>query len=174
MRQIIDCWAAAEKRAKHLCALETLGLSGGKWRCRRPQKDDVKKAWHQLCLRLHPDKHSDGELATEATRCLNLAKKYLFEEHFADAASRVNHKHDAEAQKKAKESIEAAKEREKIAAAAAEAQANAAAAETEAQPEPEVEPADKQQQQQQHEEQQSQDADDADKELEVNKRQRVQ
>ena len=80
----------AEKRAKHLCAFETLGLNA---RCRKPTQDEVKKAWHKLCMRLHPDKNSDAELATEATRCINLAKTYLFEDFFGDAAARVVHKH---------------------------------------------------------------------------------
>lgn len=111
MREIITCWLDAEKRAKHLCAFETLGLSGGRWRCRKPNQNDVKKAWHQLCLRLHPDKHSDGELATEATRCINLAKQYLFEVHFGCAASRVSFFHDTEAKAQNRAAAKEAEER---------------------------------------------------------------
>ena len=109
MNRIIDCWARAEKRAKHLCAFETLGLN---IRCRKPSQEEVKKAWHRLCVRLHPDKNSEYDaLATEATRCINLAKQHLFEEHFGDADARVTHKHEhraAEAAKAASEAAEAA------------------------------------------------------------------
>ena len=47
---------------KHLVAFQTLGLN---YRCRKPSKAEVKKAWHQLSMRLHPDRHAarDG-LAT--------------------------------------------------------------------------------------------------------------
>ena len=80
MNRIINCWALAEKRAKHLCAFETLGLN---IRCRKPSQEEVKKAWRLLCMRLHPDKNVEcDELATEATRCINLAKQHLFEVHF--------------------------------------------------------------------------------------------
>ena len=80
MNRIIACWALAEKRAKHLCAFQTLGLNT---RCRKPTQDEVKKAWHRLCVRLHPDRNSDVDaLATEATRCINLAKDHLFDVHF--------------------------------------------------------------------------------------------
>ena len=108
MNRIIECWALAERRATHLCAFETLGLN---IRCGRPSKEVVKKAWHQLCMRLHPDKNADCDiLATEATRCINLAKQYLFEEHFGSADSRVAHKHTyrAEAEARAKAEAEGA------------------------------------------------------------------
>ena len=94
MNVIIKCWALAEKRAKHLCAFETLGLN---YRVRRPSQVEVRKAWHKLCIRLHPDKHSRtelGELASEATRCLNLAKEYLFDELFGNADERVKRKYE--------------------------------------------------------------------------------
>jgi DnaJ-class molecular chaperone len=90
MHRIIKCWAMAEKRAKHLCAFETLGLNS---RCRKPSQQEVKKAWHQLCLRLHPDKNASADLATEATRCINLAKQHLFEDFYGDAEARVAYKH---------------------------------------------------------------------------------
>ena len=106
MNRIIECWALAERRATHLCAFETLGLN---IRCGRPSKEVVKKAWHQLCMRLHPDKNADCDiLATEATRCINLAKQYLFEEHFASADSRVAHKHTYRAEARAKAEAEGA------------------------------------------------------------------
>ena len=110
MNRIIGCWALAEKRAKHLCAFETLDLS---FRLKKPTREGVKKAWYRLAMRLHPDKNSDSALATEATRCINLAKQYLFEEHFGDAASRVMHKHtwrEAAAEKAAAEKAAAEKE----------------------------------------------------------------
>ena len=99
MSRIISCWALAEKRATHLCAFETLGLN---IRCRRPSQEEVRKAWYRLCLRLHPDKNAClgkelGELATEATRCLNLAKDYLFDEHFGNADERVRRKYEKRA-----------------------------------------------------------------------------
>ena len=91
MSRIIDCWAMAETRAKHLCAFETLGLNA---RCRKPTQQEVRKAWHRLCMRFHPDKHlSANDLATEATRCINLAKQHLFEDYYGGAESRVAHKH---------------------------------------------------------------------------------
>lgn len=80
MRRIIKCWSLADKRAKHLCAFETLGLNA---RLRKPSKDECKKAWHRLCAKLHPDRNQEhDELATEAMRCINLAKHHLFEVHF--------------------------------------------------------------------------------------------
>lgn len=115
MTRIIECWAMAEKRAKHLCAFQTLGLNV---RCRKPTREEVKKAWHRLCARLHPDKNSDcNELATDATGCLNLAKDHLFEDFFGDAAARVSHKHTHEAAEAAKAAAEATE----AAAAAADA-----------------------------------------------------
>ena len=91
MSRIIECWRLAETRAKHLCAFETLGLN---IRCRKPSQPEVRKAWHRLCMRLHPDKNSaTNELATEATRCINLAKQHLFEDFYGDAAARVAYKH---------------------------------------------------------------------------------
>ena len=85
MNRIVACWALAEKRAKHLCAFETLGLN---IRCRWPSSTEVRKAWHRLCMRMHPDKNVDSdELASEATRCLNAAKQYLFEDYFTREAS---------------------------------------------------------------------------------------
>jgi DnaJ-class molecular chaperone len=118
MKSIIETWAKAEKRAKHLCAFETLGLN---IRCRKPNKEEVRKAWHRLCLRFHPDKHSDDELATEATRCINLAKQHLFEVHFGDAAARVSFYHDADAKAKNKAEAEA-KAKEVTAVPGAQAQ----------------------------------------------------
>ena len=92
---IVKCWALAEKRAKHLCAFETLGLN---FRCRRPSQQEVRKAWHKLCVRIHPDKHSCSselfDLATEATGCLNLAKEWLFDELFGNADERVKRKYE--------------------------------------------------------------------------------
>lgn len=80
MNKIISCWSLAEKRAKHLCAFETLGLD---FRVRKPSKEEVKRAWQRLCVKLHPDRNTEcNELATEATRCINLAKQHLFEVHF--------------------------------------------------------------------------------------------
>ena len=85
MNRIIDCWALAETRAKHLCAFETLGLRQP-GATRKPTKEEVKKAWQQLCARLHPDRNAEcTELATEAMRCINLAKQHLFEVHFGCA-----------------------------------------------------------------------------------------
>ena len=90
MNRIIACWALAECRSKHLCAFETLGLNA---RCRKPTQLECKKAWQRLCRRFHPDKHMSDALATEATRCLNLAKQYLDEDFFGDAEARVAYKH---------------------------------------------------------------------------------
>ena len=90
MKRVIACWGLAECRSKHLCAFETLGLQA---RCRKPTQVEVKKAWQQLCRRMHPDKHKSDTLATEATRCLNLAKQYLDEDFFGDAEARVAYKH---------------------------------------------------------------------------------
>lgn len=119
MTRIIECWAMAEKRAKHLCAFQTLGLNV---RCRKPTREEVKKAWHRLCARLHPDKNSDcNELATDATGCLNLAKDHLFEDFFGDAAARVSHKHTHEAAEAAKAAAEATEAAAAAAAAAADA-----------------------------------------------------
>jgi DnaJ-class molecular chaperone len=80
MKEVISTWALAEKRAKHLCAFETLGLN---IRCRKPNQEEVKKAFRVLCTQLHPDRNAEcEELATEATRCINLAKQYLDDVHF--------------------------------------------------------------------------------------------
>ena len=128
MNRIIKSWSNAEKRApvKHLVAFETLGLN---FRCRKPSKEEVKKAWHQLSMRLHPDRHADNdELATEAMQCINLAKQHLFSVHFGEADARVNYFHEPdreEAQEKeeleAKSAAEAAEAAEVAAVAAAEA-----------------------------------------------------
>jgi len=140
--RIIGCWALADKRAKHLCAFETLGLNA---RCRKPSQEEVKKAWHRLSVRLHPDRNGGDELATEAMRCINLAKQHLFEVHFGGAAARVAYKHEAD---RAEATARAAEEA-KIKAAAAEAVEAAAAAAQEArlaaagpgpQPQPERQP----------------------------------
>ena len=136
MNRIIECWAMAEKRAKHLCAFETLGLSGGKWRCRKPNQDDVKKAWHKLCLRLHPDKNHNDELATQAMACVNLAKRHLFEVHYGGASERVVFKHEH----RAAEAAAAAAEAEAEAAAAAAASETSKVGHDEADSKPEDEP----------------------------------
>ena len=108
MHRIIKCWALAEKRAKHLCAFETLGLRRP-GSCVKPSQAECRKAWQRLCMRLHPDRHSERDaLATEATRCVNLAKDYLFAEHFGDAAAaRVAWKHEQDrAEAQAREAAE--------------------------------------------------------------------
>ena len=137
MHRIIKCWAMSERRAKHLCAYETLGMNA---RCRKPTKEEVKKAWQQLCVRLHPDKNANcGELATEAMACINLAKQHLFKEHFGEAAARVDYKHEANREEaQAKEAAEAAAAAEM--AEAAEVAATAAAqARLNAEPQPQRE-----------------------------------
>ena len=112
MQRIIECWAFAEKRAKHLCAFETLGLN---CRCRKPSQEEVKAAWKLLSRQLHPDRNTACEsLATEAMRCVNLAKQHLFDVHFGRAEARVTYKHEPD--KEAAQAREAAEE-----AAAAEA-----------------------------------------------------
>ena len=123
MNRIISCWALAEKRAKHLCAFETLGLN---FRLRKPSQEEVKKAWRQQCARLHPDRNVEHEdLATEATRCINLAKQHLFDVHFGGAAARVTYKHEPD--KEEAQAREAAEETAaKEAAEAAEVAALAA------------------------------------------------
>lgn len=140
MQRIIDCWELAEKRAKHLCAYETLGLN---CRCRKPNQDEVKKAWHKLCARLHPDRHVDcSELATEATRCINLAKQHLFEVHFGGGAARVAYKHEPdkeEAQAREEKAEAAAKEKAEATEVAALAAQQARLA-AEAPPEDEEDP----------------------------------
>ena len=116
MRRIIACWAAAERRAKHLCAFETIGLST---RCRKPSQIEVKKAYHRLLSRLHPDKnHHCDALATEATRCINLAKDHLFDVHFGGAAKRVEFKHEPDREEaQAREAAEARASKEAAEAA---------------------------------------------------------
>ena len=123
MNRIVSCWASAEKRAKHLCAFETLGLN---FRLRKPSQEEVKKAWRQQCILLHPDRNVEHEeLATEATRCINLAKQYLFEVHFGGAAARVTYKHEPDKEEaQAREAAEQAAAKE--AAEAAEVAAVAA------------------------------------------------
>ena len=125
MHRIIDCWAVAEERVqvKHLVAFQTLGLN---FRCRRPSKEEVKKAWQQLSMRLHPDRNADrDELATEAMQCVNLAKQHLFKVHFGEADARVNFYHESDREAaQAKEEAEAAQAKE----AAEEAEAKAVAA----------------------------------------------
>ena len=115
MTRTISCWAKADRRAKHLCAFETLGLN---IRCRKPSQAEVKKAWHRLCVSFHPDRNVDCDaLATEATRCINLAKQHLFEVHFGGASARVQFKHEADRE----EAIARAAADMKAAAEAAEA-----------------------------------------------------
>lgn len=123
MKRIVETWSLAEKRAKHLCAFETLGLN---IRCRKPSQDEVKKAWRALCVKMHPDRNTDcNELATEACACINLAKQHLFDVHFGGAASRVEYKHEPDREAaQAKEAEEAAAAKE--AAEAAEVSALAA------------------------------------------------
>ena len=60
--------------------LKTLGCPPG------ATEDEVKKAWQQLSMRLHPDRNADrDELATEAMQCVNLAKQHL--RHGSSAAT---------------------------------------------------------------------------------------
>ena len=128
MKRIIDCWAVAEERlqVKHLRAFETLNLST---RCRKPSKEEVKRAWHALAMRLHPDRNAQSgqqELATEATRCINLAKSYLYDVHFGGAAARVSYYHEVD-REEAQAKEEAAATEARLAAEAAEVAAVAAA-----------------------------------------------
>uniref|UniRef100_A0A7S4HL98 J domain-containing protein n=1 Tax=Prymnesium polylepis TaxID=72548 RepID=A0A7S4HL98_9EUKA len=123
MNRVISCWALAEKRAKHLCAFETLGFNS---RCRKPSQEEVKKVWQRLCARLHPDRNVDcSQLATEAMRCVNLAKQHLFDVHFGGAAARVAFKHEPDREKAQAEEVEKV-EAAKQAAEAAEVAAAAA------------------------------------------------
>lgn len=141
MNRIIKAWSVAEQRApvKHLVAFETLGLN---IRCRKPSKEEVKKAWHQLSMRLHPDRNADNdELATEAMQCINLAKQHLFKVHFGEADARVNYYHEPDREEaqaredaEAKAAAEAAEAAEAAAVAAAEARLAAEPAAQEAEP----------------------------------------